>query len=53
MPMKEFDCEDHGASFRSPSEDELIRAYQYHSEKYHMQNISEEDARRSLKNVEE
>lgn len=52
MPLKEFDCGD-GTYMKGPNEEELIRAYQYHSEKYHMQSVSEDEARSALKNVEE
>ncbi len=52
MSIKEFNCGD-GTTMRSASDEELIRAVQYHMDKFHSQNTSEDEARTYLKNVED
>ena len=50
MPLKEFNCGD-GTTMRSASDEELIRAIQYHMDKFHSQKPSDDEARTYLKNV--
>ncbi len=50
MPM-EFDCKMCGAMARSMNDDELVRFERRHMRRYHMQRISKDEARSSLKNI--
>ncbi len=51
MSFKQFDCPGDGTTMRSSSDEELIRAIQYHMKKFHSENTSEEVAKSYLKNV--
>ncbi len=51
MAIKEFDCGEDGTKMRSASDEELIRAIQYHMDKFHSQSTSEDEARSYLKNI--
>ncbi len=51
MQLKEFNCGD-GTTMRSASDEELIRAIQYHMDKFHSQKTSENEAMTYMKKVE-